>query len=260
VTAEEIVPFVWGGVALAGGYVLVNLWRAGRLLARRRWVSAWRVSAKLMGWLPPLGALLLAGALAAFAPQVSPIDLPQFDPVRAAATLLPVIAGCHFAFAFSPADEAALEGLLAAPRPLAWVLCERAALLALPYALIAVAANALALVRFPEVSPAFFFRWLPPFLFFAAVAVMVTVTSRQAALGMTLTIVLWTGLAFMGAGLLARWPHLWFVHIYLQPEQALSPAAFSLHQVWVSLAALAMFVRAAGQLGNAGKLMAALGT
>ena len=192
-----------------------------------------------------------------FAPIQNRAEVPQFGVLNVMATFLPLIAGCHLAFAFSPADEPALEGLLAAPRPVAWVLIERVALMAVPYILFALIGNAIVFARFSDEFAGMFLRWLPPFLFFVAVSVMVTVSTRQAAFGMTLTMVVWFGLAFMGDGMLFRWPYLWPLHIYLQPEQAVSSTAFILHQIWITLASLGILTRAAAQLNHPEKLLAA---
>jgi hypothetical protein len=259
-SAEDAQRYVWIGIALLGVYLLWGLSRAGRVIAARKWTSAWRGGFRLVGWLPLWGAAVPLVAIILFSPLHPASDIPPFEPLRATATLIPLIAACHMAFAFSPADEPALEGLLAAPRPLAWTLFERVALMATPYILLALFGNTIVLARFPAESASFFLGWLSPFLFFVAVAIMVTLSSRQAAFGMTLTIVLWFGLAFMGDGMIFRWPYLWPLHIYLQPEQAISPTAFTLHQTWVALAGLGMLTRAAAHLANPEKLLAALKT
>ena len=259
-TAEDSIPYVWAGIGLVGLYLVWSLIRAGRVIATRKWTSPWRLSFRLAGWLPPLGAMILLGWLVLIVPVKGDAELVQFDALRLTATLLPLIAGCHLAFAFSPADEPALEGLLSAPRPVAWILFERVILMAVPYVLLAVIGNAIVRVRFPDEAGDFFLRWIPPFLFFIAVAVMVTISSRQAAFGMTLTMILWFGLAFMGDGMLFRWPYLWPLHIYLQPEMAVSEAAYKLHQVWITVAGLGILARSASQLNDSEKLLAALKT
>lgn len=242
-TAEDALPAVWIAAALAGAYVLGGLLRGARSFLGRSWRPAWWASGRLMGPYPVLGAALLVGPIVVFGARENSFDLPQLGPVRAAATLVPLVAACHLAFAFSPSDEPALENILAAPRPVQWVFCERLLLTLLPYAALASGASAIAMARFPADGAGTLWRWLPPLIFFAGVSTFTTQASRQPALGMTLTIVVWFSLVFMGPGILLRWPHLWPLLVYFQPELAISQQVFILQQVWIGCAGLALLVR-----------------
>ena len=73
------------------------------------------------------------------------------------------------------------------------------------------------------------------------VAVFTTLLTRQGVLGALLVTVLWGGTLFGGDALLARWPFLWPVHVYLQP-MAVSPTVYALNRVVLTLAGSALAV------------------
>ena len=193
-------------------------WAGWRALAYRRLPNTVRVSARLVAWLPAAaGAGLVALVLAAG----DRTDGGPFAPARIVEALIPLIAGMQAAFLFSPDDEPGLEVLLACPRPLAWTLLERLAVLLAGQGLVALLGSlaAAALLDTPVLEG--LARVLPPMLFLSAVAVCLTLASRQAVFSVSLTLLLWFGMLWSGdaggGGLLARWPYLWWLHVFLQP-------------------------------------------
>ncbi len=240
-------PAAWMGVLLLSGSLLWNGAQAVQALRTRRWRSAWRASLQLVGWAPAAGN---AAALALFVWWATageiPGALPELTPARVVATIAPLTAACHAAFLLSPSDEKPLETLLTCPRPIGWALLERLGVVFLLHGSAALGGGLLA--RGLSGSPSIpMFAWVPPMFFLIGAATATSLATRQAAFGMSLTILLWFGMAFVGNGLLARWPVLWPIHIYLQPG-ALPTDDFALNQAFVSLSGAGMVVLAATRL------------
>lgn len=170
-------------------------------------------SMRLVGWLPTvlcaLGVLLLWLLNATIWREGKPL----ISTVRVVEVIVPLAAGLQAAFLLSPEDEPCLELLLVCPRPIRWALLERiwvmAALMgsiALPGSLMQPRYVVLALVR-----------WVSPTAWLCGIAVFTALLTRQGTFGALLVTLLWGGTLFGGDALLARWPHLWPLHAYLQP-------------------------------------------
>lgn len=141
--------------------------------------------------------------------------------VRVIETIIPLTCGILSALLFSPESEPSLEILLSCRRSVVWVLFER-----LVYVLgvevgIALLANittqGLGLAGSEPFSLSII-RWLAPLLFLSGIALYGTQITRQGMYGMLLAALMWGGMLFGGDPLLQRWPILWPVHVYLQPE------------------------------------------
>jgi hypothetical protein len=162
------------------------------------------------------------------------------------------------AYLFSPEDEPPLEVLLASPRPIAWALFER---LAVVFAVMGVLGlsgmgAAMAISGEGDVWIALT-RWVPPALFFVGLGAYITQSSRQAAFGVAALVVIWFAMGFMGDGLLPGraalppldiiQPFLWPAHVYLQPG-ALGAGDYVLNRAVVALLGIGLMLLAARKL------------
>lgn len=257
----EAIPYVLAGMTAIGAYLLWAVVRGWKTLGGagvRKWTSAWAVSFRLVGWMPFAGTAMIVLPITLLAQlDWTTADLTPFEPRRVVASLLPLIAACHAAFLFSPNDEPFMEALLVTPRPFAWLIWERLAVLVAPYTALALVGNLIVLARTGWERWELLIAWVPPFLFFVSVVLFITFTSRQAVFGMTMNIILWFGLAFLADKILLRWPHLWPVHVYLRPEVAATAFDPRLHPAWVLLVGALFLAFAFRQLRDVEKLLAA---
>jgi hypothetical protein len=185
------------------------------------WSVAWRTSARLIGWLPFAGsAVTVALGLALAASTWHQEGFPSPAP-RVVEVIVPLVFGIQAAFLLSPDSEPPLELLLTCPRPLAWALLERLAALIALLGCVALAGN-LAALALPEAQnlPLAVIRWLAPCVGIGGAALFTTQMTRQGVFGALLATLLWGGMLFGFDSLLTRWPFLWPLHVYLQPETA----------------------------------------
>ncbi|MEZ4646462.1 MAG: hypothetical protein R3E31_27700 [Chloroflexota bacterium] len=85
---------------------------------------AWRVSLRRVGWWPmAVCAVVMVSGLVLC--ETVWQDNDSFSTLRVLELVLPIFAGMHAAFLFSPDDEPPLELLVSAPRSPAWLLLER---------------------------------------------------------------------------------------------------------------------------------------
>ncbi len=198
---------------------------------------------RLIGRLPTAGSALVIALVLTFNATLWR-NAPFLATARAIETFVPLAAGLQAAFLLSPEDEPPLELLLAYPRPLAWTLVERLTMAAAMLGGVALAGN-LAGLTFPgsEGLPLALARWAAPSVCLTGVALFTTELTRQGTFGALLSTLLWGGMLFGGDPLLTRWPFLWPLHAYLQPE-AVSPAVYALNRVTLALAGLALIALA----------------
>ena len=208
-----------------------------------------RTNARLVGWLPVAGsavAVALGLALAAGMVWQGPTG-------RVVETAVPLVVGLQAAFLLSPEDEPPLELLLACPRPLAWTLWERWAVMMVLQGSVALAGTFVSLVLLGNEGPALSMaeglppavaRWLAPCAWLAGVALLTTQLTRQGVFGALLATLMWSGMRVGGDALLSRWPFLWPLHVYLQPE-GVAPAVYALNRTGLTLAGLALAALAA---------------
>lgn len=192
-------------------------WAGWRALTYRRLPHSLRTSARLIAWAPTalIAALL---ALALLLGDRTRDDL--FSPLRLVEAVVPLVAGIQAAFLLSPDDEPGLEVLLACPRPLAWTVLERLAVLLAWLGLVALLGGLAASLMLESSWLEGVARWLPPLFVFSALGLALTLSTRQPTFSVAFILLLWFGMlmnATAGGGLLARWPYLWPIHIYLQP-------------------------------------------
>lgn len=220
-------------------------WAGWRALRYRHLPHTLRTSARLIAWGPALGGAALVAVVVL---GVDPARTDAFSPARIVEALVPLIAGMQAAFLFSPDDEPGLEVLLACPRPLAWTVVERLALLLAGQGAVALLGGLLASARLNTSVLEGVARWLPPLLVLSATALAITLSTRQPLFSVGLTLLLWFGLLWNsgpgGGFFLARWPYLWPLHLYLQPDHA----DFWLNRAALLLLGLNLVVLAAGHL------------
>ena len=182
---------------------------------KQRWSLAWRFSFRSSGILLAFvcGALLFSRLLIALASmELAASTFSSFEVV------IPMIAGLHAALLFAPDDEPALELLLAAPRPPAYLIYERlAALIGLQGGL-ALALSALTVITIPGANLVdIVMRWLPPSVCIVGLCMAATLSSRRSNFGVLTAIGICVAMAFGKEVILPVFPHLWFMIFYLDP-------------------------------------------
>jgi hypothetical protein len=204
-------------------------------------------SLRLVGWLPVAGSTVLVALLLALNGIVwLGGGYTLVSTVRVVDTVVPLAVGVQAAFLLSPEEESALEMLLSCPRPVAWALWERLGVMLAVQGSVALAGNVVAstLLGGEGIVQAVA-RWLVPCAWFGGVAVAVALLTRQGVFGALLATLLWGGTLLGGDGLLDRYPFLWPLHAYLQPEDA-SSGVYALNRTVLMLAGLLLVSLAAG--------------
>lgn len=257
-TARPLAYLLLGVLAVVVAWAGIH---SSRALWQQRYSFAWRISFRMTGW---ISVLLSAGAVGffAFVNLLDPdLPVPQILGPRIVETTIPLAMGIVAAYLFSPEDEPPVELILAAPRPLAWLLAERIA--AMMGVLGGVALSGAALIYALGIKSStlseMILRVLPPGLFLAGLGLFITLVSRQAVFGVSMILVIWFATCFLGDALLPIgslfWPlselqpYLWPVHAYLQPG-VLSDGAYVLNRAILTLVGLGFMVLAARQLQN----------
>ncbi|MBK9050820.1 MAG: alpha/beta fold hydrolase [Chloroflexi bacterium] len=238
----------------------LNLLRAQPLAQTWRQFT-WRMSWRAVGWWPMgLSGLILVLVLTNDAAAVANDSLGRaFTAEGIVAAIIPLMAGMQAAMFFSPDDEPGLEVQLSAPRPLAWLVWERLTWVLFVQGAIGLVGMFVArqVAGVDEALWVSLARWLVPLITLTGVGLFITLMSRQTAFGVAMTGVLWFALLAFGDGLIARWPFLWPIHLYLSPI-TLSLADYALNRGVVLLAGLGFFLLALRQLRDEERVL--LGT
>jgi hypothetical protein len=213
---------------------------------RTNWPVAGRESVRLIGWLPAAGGAVLVALLLVLNGTIwRGEDCPLVSTVRIVDTIVPLAVGVQAAFLLSPEDERPLELLLSLPRPIAWALWERVGVMLTLQGGVALAGNVIASTLLGgEGIAQTVARWLVPCVWFGGVAVAVALLTRQGVLGALLATLLWGGTLLGGDGLLDRYPFLWPLHAYLQPEHV-SDGMYALNRAALMLAGVLLVSLAA---------------
>lgn len=174
-----------------------------------KWTFAWRMSFRAIGWAFPLASVAALGLTMLFP------DLRS----RSIEIVIPLVAALQAAFVFAPDDEPALELMLAAPRPTAWIVYERLAALLLAQVSIGMVWSLL-LARMPGMPTfdALVVSWLPPTLALVGLACAVTFMMRRSSFGVLTGIFVYAALLFAGDSAVAQWNFTWIVHLFMQRE------------------------------------------
>lgn len=201
------------------------------------WGFAWRISLRFVHLWAGLITLALIGLMMLTEARPQAVEI-----------VLPLLAGIHAAFVFAPEDEPALELLTAAPRPLSWLLGERLALVAgvqLTAAVIGMVA--VALTSAPRWDY-LMLGWLAPTAAMIGFSVYTSLAMRRFSHGVLAAILVYGGMLLGGDLLVARFPFLMPLHLFLKPE-FVSPEEYLLNRAvlvivgGVLLARAFMFVR-----------------
>jgi hypothetical protein len=89
-------------------------------------------------------------------------------------------------------------------------------------------------------------RWLAPLLFFVGLGVCLTLITRQAVVSVGLIILLWFGFTFVSESLVVRWPALWPIGVFLQPDQI----DYALNRAFIALIGLGLLMWTAATLNG----------
>ncbi len=252
----QVAALVFGLAALWG--VLLGL----RAVSRRPRQTAWRMSLRLIGW---MGVLASAGGIILLGLQDGTGGLVIAGSARAVELVVPLVLAIQAALIFSPADEPGLEVLLACPRPAAWLLLERVALLGLLHGGAAVAGILFCRLVDPVLDvPVAMGRWLPPALLLSGTGVYVTLRSRVAAFGAAIAGMVWFVFVLFGPAFLPGaptfWPltlvqpFAWMVNPYLQPGEV-PIGDYHLNRLIVITLGVVAFMAAARQVGDEERLL-----
>ena len=220
-------------------------WAGWRALGYRRLPHTVPTSVRLIPWAPVLGSAAL-GVVTALVRDPDSADV--FGPARMVATVVPLVAAMQAAFLFSPDDEPGLEVVLACPRPLAWTVVERLALLLAGQGTAALLGGLAASAVTQTSALEGVLAWAVPLVVLSAAAQAITLSTRQPLFSVGIILLLWFGMVWNsgpgGGFLLARWPHLWPLHLYLDPGHP----DFWLNRVALLLAGLNLVVLTAAHL------------
>jgi hypothetical protein len=186
------------------------------------------------------GALLFARLLIALSQmELAASTFGSFEVV------IPLIIGLHAALLFAPDDEPALELLLAAPRPAAYLIYERLAALVGLQGGLALLLSVLTVLATPGMSLISLITvWLPPTVAIVGLCLMATLYARRMTFGVLAAIALCVAMAFGREVILPMFPNLWFMIFYLDPRTVTSEQYLlnRLFLVVVGLAALALVI------------------
>lgn len=169
---------------------------------------AWRTSIKLVRIFPVFVTLAAFGFV-----FLTPA---QFRAVELAVSL---IAGLHAAIIFAPEDEPALEVILGAPRPLAWLLAERLILLLALHLPVGIFGTLLVAAMNDISFGVALLRWLPPTLFMVGFGVYTALLGRHSNSAALLIVMLFFGAAVGGDVILFHFPDVYPIHPYLMGER-----------------------------------------
>lgn len=261
-TLEQSRPFVHIAALVLSATALWGMALGVRSVARRPGQIAWRMSARLIGWAGLLGS---AGAVVGLGLQADGSGLVAAGPARAVELVVPLILAVQAALIFSPDDEAGLEVLLACPRPAAWLLMERVALLGLLYSVVALAGVGFCRLMEPALDvPLTLIRWLPSALLLGGVGVYVTLRSRVAAFGAVIAGLVWFVFAMFGSaflpGMPTFWPmtlvqpYIWAVNPYLQPGD-IPMSDYWLNRLIVAALGVVALMASVRQVGDEERLL-----
>ncbi len=197
-----------------------------------RWSFAWGISLRFVHWWAALITLALIGLMM----------LTNARP-QAVEVVLPIMIGIHAAFVFAPEDEPALELLTAAPRPLAWLLAERLALVAGVQLTAAVIGTFLIALTGAPRWDYLLLGWLSPAVAMMGFSVYASLTMRRFSHGMLAAVMLYGGMLLGGDLLVGRFPFLMPLHLFLQPS-SVSPGDYLLNRVVLIVVGLLLLMRA----------------
>ncbi len=208
-------------------------------LPHKHWKLAWKFSFRATGWLLAgiAGLLLIARLMIALANmELAEMTFASFE------VIIPLVAGLHAALLFAPDDEPALELLLAAPRPAAYLIYERLGALVALQGGLALLLSLLTVALNPSTSLfEVILHWLPPSVCIVGLCMAATLYARRMTFGVLTAIALCVGMAIGAEVILPMFPDLWFMLFYIDPRM-LTPEQYLINR---------LFLMAAGAVGLA---------
>jgi hypothetical protein len=261
-TLDQTRPFAQIVAVLLVVTALWGLLIAARSFVRRPRQVAWHLSFHLMGW---LALLVSATGVVVLSLAEASASVPIAGTARAVEVVVPVVLAVQAALIFSPDDEPGLEVLLACSRPAPWLLLERVAVLFLAQGSVALAGIALCRLLDPTLDVRLMMaRWLPPAVLLSGIGVYLTLRSRVAAFGATITGAIWFVFVFFGAALLPGtptfWPltliqpFIWAFNPFLQPGD-LPSGDYWLNRLIVTALGVGLLMLAAHWMGDEEQLL-----
>lgn len=206
------------------------------------WPFAWQHARRVTG-----GGLRAIGCAALLA-VVYAFTLPAWETMqihhRSIEIVIPFLFGLQAALIFAPDDEPALEVMLACPRPVPYIILERALTLTAMLGGIAVVATVVnTQLPLAENIAIATVRWLVPSLLIGSAALYLSLAAGRANFGLLLAIVVCLTALVGGDFIVSQHPGLWFAHPYLQPE-AVTPEMYVFNRIFLFAIATIVFVRA----------------
>jgi hypothetical protein len=164
--------------------------------------------------------------------------------------IVPLAVALQSAFLLSPGDEPALEILLASPRSLPRILLERLSVVAVLQGSVALMGSLISLILPGTVSLwGVVAGWLAPCIFLGGVALWVAQLTRQGAFSALLTVMVWGAMLLGGDKMVAHWPALWPIHLFLRPDNV-PILLYVFNRIILILVGLAFMARAARYMRN----------
>lgn len=221
-------------------------------LPQKHWKLAWKFSFRATGWLLALvaGVLIFARLMIALANmELAESTFASFE------VIIPLVAGLHAALLFAPDDEPALELLLAAPRPLVYLIFERLGTLVLLQGGLALILSVLTVLLNPGTNLFdVILRWLPPSVCIVGVCMAATLYARRMTFGVLAAIALCVGMAIGAEVILPMFPDLWFMVFYVDPR-LLTPEQYLFNRLFLFAAGAAGLALVAYQMRDEEKLL-----
>lgn len=222
------------GLAQAGVLIFGGLLGVVALIQAR---AAQRAAHPLRFTWPHLNRRMIltsAGALG-LSWMVARLGWVSVPPENVGPLLLPLLAALFAVYTFSPEDEPCLEILLAMPRPLAVLIIERIALLIVTHSMLALVFNGLTSNNGREPM-----MWFAPMLWLSSLALCLTLITRRAVMSMALTTLVWFAATVFGAEMILRWPFMWPIHLFLEPNHPF----YALNRALITLTGLGLLTLA----------------
>lgn len=159
--------------------------------------------------------------------------------------IVPLAVALQSAFLLSPSDEPSLEILLASPRPLPRILLERLSVVAVLQGSVALMGSLIGLTL-PGAGSfgGIVIGWLVPCICLSGIALWATQITRQSAFSALLTVMFWGGMVLGGDKMVAHWPALWPIHLFLRLDK-FSLLQYLINRILLTLVGLALMTRAA---------------
>lgn len=237
----------WAGLAcliLLGVFGWVAYRHLPRIFHQRDWLD-WSIKQRTLNFLAPAcTALLISLALWSNAVGNDHEAIPMLITARAVETIVSLIFAIQVSQVFSPEDEPGMEVFLACPRPPAWLLLERLWPALAGQTLIALAGSLVAWHMTGDSLLIALLRWIPPTLFMGSLALYMNMTTRRSAFSLALSVLMWWAMSFMGPTLIQRWPVLWAIDVYLQPED-LQMTEYILNRLFITLSGIGLVLLSA---------------